>query len=84
MGNKIINLDKILYQVQKPGRYTGGEWNSTIKDWDKTPIRVALIYPDLYEIGMSNMALPSSMSYSIASRMFWPKGFLPRGRIWQH
>ncbi|MBI4180829.1 MAG: TIGR03960 family B12-binding radical SAM protein [Chloroflexi bacterium] len=54
----MTNLDKILHQVTKPARYTGGEWNSIIKDWDKTPIRIALSYPDLYEIGMSNMALP--------------------------
>ena len=80
MGNKINNLDKILYQVQKPARYTGGEWNSILKDWDKTPIRVALIYPDLYEIGMSNMALPilyellNSQPDVLAERAFapWP------------
>jgi len=78
--NKITNLDKILYQVQKPGRYTGGEWNSIVKDWDKTPIRVALIYPDTYEIGMSNMALPilyeilNSQPDVLAERCFapWP------------
>jgi len=50
--------DEILYQVTKPARYTGGEWNSIVKDWDKTNIKFALCYPDLYEIGMSNMALP--------------------------
>ena len=55
---KVNNLDSILHQVTKPARYTGGEWNSIVKDWDKTPIKIALIYPDLYEIGMSNMALP--------------------------
>ncbi len=54
----MTNLDDILPQVTKPARYTGGEWNSVTKDWDKTDIRIALIYPDLYEIGMSNMALP--------------------------
>ena len=53
-----MTLDSILYQVTKPARYTGGEWNSIVKDWDKTYIRVVLTYPDLYEIGMSNMALP--------------------------
>ncbi len=58
VGNKIPDLNEILHQVTRPARYTGGEWNSTVKDWGKTPIRVALIYPDLYEIGMSNMALP--------------------------
>ena len=50
--------NNILYQVTKPARYTGGEWNSIIKDWDKTDIKFALCYPDLYEIGMSNMVLP--------------------------
>jgi len=54
----VVNLNSILHQVQKPARYTGGEWNSIVKDWDKTPVRIVLIYPDLYELGMSNMALP--------------------------
>jgi len=53
-----LTLDNILYQVTRPARYTGGEWNSLVKDWDKTYIRIVLIYPDIYEIGMSNMALP--------------------------
>ncbi len=57
-GNKVTHLDNILHQVTKPARYTGGEWNSIVKDWGKTPIKIALIYPDLYEIGMSNLALP--------------------------
>jgi radical SAM family uncharacterized protein len=52
------NLDDMLYQVSKPARYTGGEWNSIVKDWRATPIRVALAFPDVYEIGMSNLALP--------------------------
>jgi radical SAM family uncharacterized protein len=51
-------LEKILFQVGKPARYTGGEWNSIVKDWDKTDIKFALSYPDLYDIGMSNMAVP--------------------------
>jgi len=51
-------LDDILHQTAKPARYTGGEWSSVIKDWGATPIRVALAFPDLYEVGMSNMALP--------------------------
>ncbi|MBI4267352.1 MAG: TIGR03960 family B12-binding radical SAM protein, partial [Chloroflexi bacterium] len=58
MPNIVNQLDNILHQVTRPARYTGGEWNCIIKDWDKTPIKVALAYPDLYEIGMSNMALP--------------------------
>jgi len=57
-GNNLTYPDNILYQVTKPARYTGGEWNSIVKDWESTHIRIALAYPDLYEIGMSNMALP--------------------------
>jgi len=52
------SLNDILYEVSKPGRYTGGEWNSIVKDWQTTPIRIALAFPDVYEVGMSNLALP--------------------------
>ncbi len=50
--------NEILHKVIRPGRYTGGEWNSVVKEWDSTPVKIALAYPDTYEIGMSNMALP--------------------------
>jgi radical SAM family uncharacterized protein len=50
-------LDKILPGVEKPARYTGGEWNSVLKDWRGTPIRVALAFPDVYDLGMSNLGL---------------------------
>jgi len=72
------NIDNILQKVQKPARYTGGEWNSIIKDWRQTPIRIALSYPDIYEIGMSNMALPilyellNSQPDVLAERVFPP------------
>ncbi len=71
-------LNSILCQVTKPARYTGGEWNSVVKDWDKTFIRIALSYPDLYEIGMSNMALPilyellNNQPDVLAERVFAP------------
>jgi len=50
--------DSILHKVARPARYTGGEWNSTVKDWTTVEVKVALAFPDIYEIGMSNMALP--------------------------
>lgn len=50
-------LDAILPHVTKPARYTGHEWNCIVKDWDTTPVRVALAYPDIYEVGMSNLAV---------------------------
>jgi len=70
--------DNILHQVIKPARYTGGEWNSIIKDWESTNIKVALAFPDLYEIGMSNMALPilykllNSQPDVLAERVYTP------------
>ena len=54
----MTNLDDILPRVTRPARYTGGEWNSVVKDWEAVDVRIALAYPDLYEIGMSNLALP--------------------------
>ncbi len=51
-------LDEILHGVNRPARYTGGEWNSRVKDWESAEVRVALAYPDLYEIGLSNLAIP--------------------------
>ena len=50
-------LDRILPTVQKPGRYTGGELNQVVKDWDQIKTRVALIFPDIYDLGMSNLGL---------------------------
>lgn len=50
-------LDQILSQVTKPARYTGREWNSVVKDWNRVRTKVLLAYPDLYEVGMSNLGL---------------------------
>jgi radical SAM superfamily enzyme YgiQ (UPF0313 family) len=50
--------DSILHKVMKPAQYTGGEWNSVAKDWDKAAVRMVIAYPDIYEIGMSNLAVP--------------------------
>ena len=50
-------LERILPTVQKPGRYTGGELNQVVKDWEAIPTRLALIFPDIYDIGMSNLGL---------------------------
>jgi radical SAM family uncharacterized protein len=50
-------LNRILPNVEKPGRYTGGEWNSVVKDWAQVPVRIALAFPDVYDLGMSNLGL---------------------------
>jgi len=60
------NLNEILNQVSKPARYTGGEWNAIVKEWEATPIQIALCYPEIYEIGMSNLAMP--ILYEILNR----------------
>jgi len=50
-------LEKILPLVEKPGRYVGGEYNSIIKDWNNISTKVALVFPDIYDIGVSNLGL---------------------------
>ena len=48
---------RILPTVQKPARYTGGEWGEVKKDLDAVRVRVAFCFPDTYEIGMSNVGM---------------------------
>ena len=50
-----INLDDILFRVEKPARYTGGELNSVYKDLNKEHIRFAFCFPDTYEVGMAHL-----------------------------
>jgi radical SAM family uncharacterized protein len=50
-------LDHILLTVQKPGRYTGGELNQVVKDWSADRVKFALAFPDIYDLGMSNLGL---------------------------
>jgi len=49
--------EDILLQVNKPARYIGKEWNVSQKDFAKSNIKFALCFPDLYEVGMSNLGL---------------------------
>lgn len=58
--------DYILRNVSKPARYTGGEWNSIKKSKNGASVKMALAYPDTYEIGMSNSGL--SVLYSIVNK----------------
>ena len=50
-------LQRILPTVQKPARYTGGEYNEIKKDLSQVRVRVAFCFPDTYEIGMSNVGM---------------------------
>jgi radical SAM family uncharacterized protein len=50
-------LQRLLPRVQKPGRYTGGEYNEIVKDWREVDFRVTLAFADIYDIGMCNLGL---------------------------
>ncbi|HEX6386203.1 MAG TPA: TIGR03960 family B12-binding radical SAM protein [Anaerolineae bacterium] len=52
-----IALERILPRVTKPGRYTGSEYNQVVKDWNDIDYKVALAFPDIYDLGMSNLGL---------------------------
>lgn len=52
-----MNLDTILPHVKKPGQYIGKEFNRIVKDWENAQVRMALVFPDRYEIGMSHQGL---------------------------
>jgi len=57
MQIELHKLERILPKVQKPGRYIGGELNQIRKHWDSVDTHIALIFPDIYDIGMSNLGL---------------------------
>ena len=59
-------LDEILCEVLRPARYAGGEYNSVVKDWDKTDLHFTFCFPDLYEIGMSHLGI--KILYDILNR----------------
>lgn len=71
-------LEKILLKVQKPGRYTGGELNSMIKDKKDVEVRFAFCFPDTYEVGMSHLgmkilySLMNEQPYLWCERVFAP------------
>ncbi|MBI4830614.1 MAG: TIGR03960 family B12-binding radical SAM protein, partial [Candidatus Lindowbacteria bacterium] len=74
----IERLESFLPLVSKPARYVGGEVNSIRKDWASVRARVALAFPDLYEIGMSHLGLKilyhiiNANSSYLAERVFAP------------
>lgn len=60
-------IEQLLAQVQKPGRYAGGELNSVVKPLDEVEIRYAFCFPDLYEVGMSHLGM--KILYSLLNNM---------------
>jgi len=61
-------LDRILLRVQKPGRYVGGELNQVVKAWNSVKTHVALIFPDIYDLGLPNLGL--TILYDEINRRF--------------
>lgn len=81
------NIRRLLPQVQKPARYTGGEVNAVMKDLADIDVRVALAFPDTYEVGMSHLGLKilykviNDITYAYAERVFAP--WVDMGKIMQ-
>jgi radical SAM family uncharacterized protein len=73
-----INAKETLPFVNKPGRYLGHEYNACVKEWEETACHCALIFPDLYEIGMSHQGLQilyhilNSQEHILAERCYCP------------
>ena len=53
----VEDIGKLLAHVKKPSRYVGNEFNIFKKNWGAAALRIALVFPDLYEIGMSHHGL---------------------------
>jgi len=76
--NTYFDFEKILENVQKPGRYIGGEWNEVRKNPELVESKIALVFPDLYEIGMSYLgqkilySILNMKSSILAERVFSP------------
>ncbi|MDQ7823250.1 MAG: TIGR03960 family B12-binding radical SAM protein [Candidatus Eremiobacteraeota bacterium] len=51
------SLEKLLAPCTRPARYFGTELNASHKEWDEARLRVALVFPDTYEIGQSGLGL---------------------------
>jgi len=52
-----IRYERLLPYVRRPARYIGGEINSVVKDWKSAKLRIALVFPDVYDIGMSHLGI---------------------------
>ena len=71
-------FERAMEKVQKAPRYTGGEMNTTVKEWDRCPLHFGFCFPDTYEIGMSHLGLKilygliNRESWSLCERFFMP------------
>ena len=76
-------LEKILMKVQKPGRYTGGEWNSVVKDKHAVDVRFAFCFPDTYEVGMSHLGMKILYSLFNEKDYIWCERVFAPWVIWK-
>ena len=71
-------IEAVLEKVQKAPRYTGGEMNTQVKNWEETPLHFAFCFPDTYEIGMSHLGMKilygliNDQDWSLCERCFMP------------
>ena len=71
-------LNRTLFNIQKPGRYVGGEFNQVKKNWNEIITKIALAFPDIYDIGLSNLGLTilydiiNKRSDALAERVYAP------------
>lgn len=71
-------LRRILPRVEKPGRYVGGELNQIVKDWSAVDTHFALVFPDIYDIGVPNLGI--MILYEILNKraeVFCERAYLP-------
>jgi len=74
----MFDLTEFLTSLSKPAKYLGNEWNVTKKNPDKSEVKFALVFPDLYEIGMSSLGLRiiysliNSIEWALVERVFAP------------
>ncbi len=61
-----MDISALLKMVQKPGRYSGGEYGQIVKDKNDVKLRFAFCFPDTYEIGMSNLGV--RLLYGVLNR----------------
>lgn len=51
--SQVLNND-LLLRVNRPGQYLGNEWRASRKKFEEAYVHLCLVFPDLYELGMSN------------------------------
>ena len=69
MNLEAILDDVLLARVDKPSRYLGNEVNAVRKDPSSVEVRMCLIFPDLYDLGLGNLGL--HILYACVNKLPW-------------